>query len=248
VDARGARHSVHVLWSGDDAGVALIVVLMAISLLSALGLALTLTTIAEMKISGNFAQAAEALYAADAGIERAVQDLVVVPDWNAVLTGIARSPFVDGPPGGLRPGAADAAFDLTVATNEVRCGKPWCSNADLTAVTEERPLGINNPIWQPYAYGRLDALLARDRISSAFYVVVWVGDDPSENDADPLRDGGLPVDCDPSNEPECVDTNIGRGRLAIRATAYGPDGTQRSIEALVGRAARPRILAWREIR
>jgi Tfp pilus assembly protein PilX len=247
VNAR-LRWSLDVVWTGDDRGIALVVVLMAISLLSALGLALTLTTIAEGKISGNFAQGAEALYAADAGIERAVQDLVALPDWSAALSGVARSPFVDGPPGGLRAGAGDAPFDLTAATDAVRCGKPSCNNADLTAITEERPLGINNPVWQPYAYGPLTAFLPRDRINSAFYVVVWVGDDPSENDADPLRDGGIPVGCDPVKELECADTNSGRGRLVIRATAYGPDGTQRTIEALIGRAARPRILAWREIR
>jgi Tfp pilus assembly protein PilX len=248
VTTRTVRCSLDVVSTGDDKGIALIVVLMAMSVLSALGLGLTLITIAEGKISGNFAQGAEALYAADAGVERAVQDLAAFPDWSAVLSGIARSPFVDGPPGGLRAGAGDVPFDLTAATNAVRCGKPSCNIADLTAITEERPLGINNPLWQPFAYGPLNAFLSRDRINSAFYLVVWVGDDPSENDADPLRDGGLPVGCDPVKEPACADAHIGRGRLVIRATAYGPDGTHRSIEAVIGRAARPGILVWREIR
>jgi Tfp pilus assembly protein PilX len=248
VSARMVRRSLDGVWTRDDDGIALLVVLMAISLFSALGLALTLTTIAEGKISGNFAQGAEAFYAADAGLERAVQDLVALPDWNAVLSGVARSPFVDGPPAGLRAGAGNAPFDLTAATSAARCGKPSCSNADLAAVTDDRPWGINNPVWQPFAYGPLSGFLPGDRINSAFYVVVWVGDDSSENDADPLRDGGVPVGCDPVNEPECADRNVGRGRLVMRATAYGPDGTQRSIEALVGRAVRPRILVWRELR
>ena len=248
MSARTVRRSLEVVLTRDDTGIALLVVLMAISLFSALGLALTLTTIAEGKISGNFAQGAEAFYAADAGLERAVQDLVAMPDWNVVLSGVARSPFVDGPPGGVRAGAGGVPFDLTAATGAARCGRTSCTNADLTAVTEDRPWGINNPVWQPFAYGPLRRFLPGDGINSAFYVVVWVGDDSSENDADPLRDGGLPVGCDPLKEPECADRNLGRGRLVMRATAYGPNGAQRSIEALIGRAARPRILAWREIR
>jgi hypothetical protein len=229
----------------DDRGIALIVVLMAMSVMTALGLALMLTTMAERKIAGNFDQAAEAFYAADAGIERAMQDLLPLPSWNGVLNGTVISTFVDGAPSGGRVGPGGTPFDLSEATSVVRCGKPACSNADLVAITEERPWSANNPVWQPFAYGRLDRLLAGQRINSLMYVVVWAADDPSENDGDPLRDGGLPVGCDQARDPGCQDRNPGQGVLLLKAKAFGPDGTQRAIEVTVKRTDRPRIASWR---
>lgn len=225
---------------------ALIVVLMAMSVMSALGLALMLTTMAEAKIAGSFERGTEAFYAADAGIERGVQDLLSLSSWDGVLTGAVTSTFIDGGPGGLRVGPGQLPFDLSAATAIVQCGKPACSNADLVAITEERPWGSNNPVWQPYAYGPLDRLLPAQRINSQMYVVVWVADDPSENDGDPRRDGGLPVGCDPARDPRCEDLNLGRGVLLVKATAFGPDGTQRAIEVTVKRTDLPRIVSWRD--
>ena len=80
----------------SERGAALVVALMATMLLSALGLALILTTTTETKITGNYTYAQEALYAADAAIERTVQDVLTVPDWNDMLSGAQRSAFVDG--------------------------------------------------------------------------------------------------------------------------------------------------------
>ena len=51
-------------------------------------------------------------------------------------------------------------------------------------------------------------------------VVVWVADDPSETDGNPLQDGTLA-------------TNPGRGVLAMMAHAYGRDGTRRVVEVTV---------------
>ena len=225
---------------------ALIVVLLAMSVMSALGLALMLTTMAERRIADNFERATEAFYAADAGIERAMQDLIPLPSWDGVLSGAMTSTFIDGAPGGIRPGPGRSPFDLSEATSAVQCGKPACSNADLVAITEERPWGSNNPVWQPYLYGPLDQLLPGQRINSQMYVVVWVADDPSENDGDPRRDGGLPVGCDSALDPECQGRNLGRGVLLLKAKAFGPDGTQRRIEVTVKRTDLPRIVSWRE--
>ena len=55
--------------------------------MTALGLALTLTTTTETTIAANHRMGQEALNAADAAIERAMQDLLAVPDWNRVLSG-----------------------------------------------------------------------------------------------------------------------------------------------------------------
>ena len=206
----------------DERGVALIVALMAMLLLTALGLALTLTTMTETKISGNYRDGTEALYAADAAVERVMQDLLTVPDWNNVLSGATTSSFIDGPPAGTRETAA-GRLDLTEATNMLRCGKVTvCGDADMNAVTDDRPWGTNNPRWQLYAYGPMTDMLPTETINSNMYVVVWVADDPSENDGNPLQDGPLAG-------------NLGRGVIAMLAHAYGPGGVRRVIEVTVAR-------------
>ena len=68
-----------------EEGVALIVALMATTLLMALGIALTMTTMTEGKIASNYRDGTEAIYAADAAIERVMQDILTVPDWNNIL-------------------------------------------------------------------------------------------------------------------------------------------------------------------
>ena len=91
-----SRSDVRSVGRDGERGAALVVALMATMLLSALGLALILTTTTETKITGNYTYAQEALYAADAAIERTVQDVLTVPDWNDMLSGAQRSAFVDG--------------------------------------------------------------------------------------------------------------------------------------------------------
>src|SRR5207253_1808100 len=86
----------------DEDGIALIVSLMAMMLLMALGLALIMTTTTETKIAGNYTSGTEALYAADSAVERVMDDILTVPDWNDILSGARQSAFIDGPAGGTR--------------------------------------------------------------------------------------------------------------------------------------------------
>ncbi len=65
-----------------ERGVALVITIMAVALLSALGLSLAMIVDTETRISGQFAGGREVLYAADAAIEIAAQELVGVGDWN----------------------------------------------------------------------------------------------------------------------------------------------------------------------
>jgi hypothetical protein len=207
----------------EERGAALVIALMSMLLLTALGLSLVLTTTSETMIAGNYREGQEALYAADAGLERAMQDLLTVADWNEVLRGQTTSAFIDGGPDGLRtlPNGAELA-PLQVA-NMANCGKlSGCSASELIARTLERPWAANNPVFQPYAYGPIEDLLPTATINSRFYVVVLVGDDPSENDGDPLTDG-------------VALTNPGRGVLTLRAEAFGPRGARKVIEATVAR-------------
>ena len=163
---------------------------MATMLLSALGLALILTTTTETKITGNYTYAQEAMYAADAAIERTVQDVLTVPDWNDMLSGAQRSAFVDGAASGTRTLPNGAVIDLGEATNMINCGKlTTCSTTEMNTSTEDRPWGVNNPRYQLFAYGPSNKFIETGTLNSPFYVIVWVADDPAESDDDPTKDG-----------------------------------------------------------
>ncbi len=211
-------------------GIALIVALMAMMLMTALGVAIVLTTSSETMITANFRNGQEALYAADAGLERAMDDILTVPDWNNLLNGSTQSAFIDGPPNGTRTLPDGTQIDLSQLLNLANCGKvSACSVADIQAnLTGSRPWGANNPVWQLYAYNRLDAMVPSGSINSQYYVVVLVADDPSDDDNDPAHDGGPCV-----AGSQCP--NPGSGVLAMRAEAFGPRGAHKVIELTVAR-------------
>jgi hypothetical protein len=138
---------------------------MSLALLSALGLSLAIVVNTETRISGHMAGGREVLYAADAALEIAAQELVAVGDWNLVLAGGLVSGFVDGAPAGDRPLGDGRVINLSRAT-------------DL-ANAESRPWGANNPIWRLFGYGSVGVA----------YVIVWVAEDAAENDGDATVDG-----------------------------------------------------------
>jgi type IV pilus assembly PilX-like protein len=207
----------------DEQGIALLIALMSTLLLTALGLALVMTTMTETMITGNYKDGGEAMYAADAGVERVMQDLLTIPDWNRILSGAVQSPFIDGAPSGTRtlPGGG-GTIDLTATTNLLNCNKTTtCSVSEMNGYTNERPWTTNNPRWQLFAYAPLDSIIDTGTISSSFYVVVWIADDQSELDNDPTTDSPL--------------TSPGGGVLLMRAEAFGPGGAHSVIEVTIGR-------------
>jgi hypothetical protein len=212
-------------WSGrwcDERGIALIVALLALLLLTALGLSLVLTTSTETTISGNFATGRETFYAADAGVERAVQELLAVRDWNTILAGTTTAAFNDGSPGGDRTLPGGGTLNLGQVLNMANCGKSTtCSTADMDTVTIDRPWGANNPRWQLYAYGDMNRMIPTGTINSPFYVVVMAADDPADPDNDPTRDAN--------------------GILALRAEAFGPGNSHKTIMATVARTDAPEL-------
>jgi PilX N-terminal len=238
--------------AADEKGIALLVALMSILLLGALAMTLALTALTETRVSSNYRDGVEALYAAEAGVERVILDLNRIEDWNAILDGTAISEFHDGPPTGVRIMPDGTEIDLGALTNVARCGTTSaCSEADLTAINEDRPWGPNNPYWQLYAYGRMEAMVP-GAAGSSTYVLVWVADDPAETDGNPLRDGAFVDDA-------------GRGVISLLSHAYGRSGIRRVVEATVGRdpsmttaaadesvetttRLRVKVLSWRERR
>jgi Tfp pilus assembly protein PilX len=205
----------------NERGAALVVSLMAMLLLSALGFALVMTTMTETKIAGNYTASQEAMYAADAAIERAMQDVLTVADWNAMLSGSVTSAFVDGAPGNRT--VSGLTFNLNEATNMMNCSKTsTCTATEMDTTTEDRPWGANNPRWQLYAYGPVNNLIGTGTLNSNMYVVVWVADDPSETDDLPTQDGN-------------TSTNPGTGVITMRAAAYGAGGISRIIDVTLSR-------------
>jgi hypothetical protein len=219
-------------------GSAVVLVLVGMVLLSAVGLATALLATADTQAAANQRDAAVALYAAEAGLELAASELAGVSDWDGVLSGNPTSVFADGPPSGSRTLPGGGTIRLEEIASLATCGASvGCSVAARQAATADRPWGANNPNWRPYRYGRLSP----GGSAGDIYIVVLVGDDPAENDGNPERDGLAPG-------------NAGAGALMLRAEAFGPGLSRRSVEAAMvrvsvpGGAFAPRFLSWREVR
>jgi len=234
-----------------ERGVAVIIAVMATTLMLTLGGALILLSSSETAIAANFRAAHEATYAADAAIERALADLRNQANWTPVLAGSVRSSFTDGLPSGTRTLADGSTIDLDGITSLANCEKASaCSDAEVAAVTADRPWGANNPRWTLFAYGPLENTLGPATVRSPFYVLAFVGDDGSENDGNPAVDGLMVA-----NTP-----NPGNGIVVLRGEAFGPRSAHKIVEATVARLTIPpadpgeqpstelRVLSWREVR
>lgn len=224
-------------------GIALILVTLVISFMSAIGLGLALIVFMDGLASGNLRESVAILYAADAALELAVRELSPIEDWNTVLAGEVRSALVDGPPSGVRVITRTELIDLTAIGNELTCGRPSpCTAAQTEASTRDRPWGANNARWQLFAYGPVRNFVQLVRPVSG-YLTVWVADDGGEEDGDPLQDG--------------ADAMAGHGVIRIRVEAYGIQGLRRAIEAELARlcldSGQPcapgiRVQSWKEVR
>jgi Tfp pilus assembly protein PilV len=230
----------------DEPGMSLVAVLLATGFFSvaALGLALVVST--GLRADSNYNTAVIMLNAAEAGLELAARELALEGNWNMVLTGVEQGRFTDGAPSGTRSIPLGGTLSLTAQTNLLNCGRPGaCTNAQMDAVTRERPWGTNNPRWQPYVFGPV-SMLGTFMHDSPLYLIVWVGDDGSEADDDPLRDGSTLSD-------------PGRGVVQLRSEIFGSSGARSAVQALVtrvcwtenmGERCLPgvRVQSWREVR
>jgi hypothetical protein len=231
------------MWGGEVVdygraeGMVLVAVLLVTLLMSALGAALALVASSETTIAANFRNAEEARYAAGAGAERALVDMSAAADWSLLLDGTVRSTFADGQPSGTRALPDGSTVDLDQLVNLANCHHVTvCEGFEMDATTADRPWGVNNPRWRLFAYGSIRSIHQAGAIDSNYYTVVLIGDDPSETDGDPSRDGLPP--------------SAGAGVVELRAHAFGPRGARRIINLTVGRtrAGDPRVISWREMR
>jgi hypothetical protein len=94
---------------------ALVTALLAILMMLALGAGVSMTTLTEGSIAAHHRDGIQALYAAEAGIDLAVNHLRAVGDWQAVLDGRDAVTLVDGRLADLlQSGTVDARVVLTV--------------------------------------------------------------------------------------------------------------------------------------
>ena len=193
----------------DERGIALVIVLLSTMLLTALAISLVLLTSSETLLTANYRNAQESLYAADAAVERVVQDLLTVAQWNDLLqgTGNLQSSFTEGPTTLTLP-------DGTRLDVNLECARVQAETARLHV------WGQNDPVWRVYAYGPMANMLP-EGVESNAYVLVLVGDDPSEIDNNPA-----------------ADTN---GVLTLRAEAWGAGGSHKVVEVTVARTASTEI-------
>jgi hypothetical protein len=199
----------------SEDGVALIIALMVMMLLTALAAGLVMVTTTETKISANYRNAQEALYAADGAAERVVEELLLIPRWNDILAGTVQSAFVDGASSGAKTLPGGGTVTLCCGATNSLTGQ---LQADADAVSSWGP---NNPQWRLFAWGPLSDMLPNNEIDSPMYVAVWIADDPAEIDNNPLADVN--------------------GTLSLHAEAYGPGGTRKVIEVTVARTTSTEI-------
>lgn len=197
----------------SEEGAALIIALMSMMLLTALGAAVIMVSNTESRIADNYRNSQEALYAADAAAERVVQDLLMIPRWNDILNGTAKSAFVDGTIGSQKTLPAGGRVTLC-------CGANTATGQLQAETTTANLWGPDNPSWQLFAWGPLSDLLP-GVVRSPMYVAVWIADDPAEDDGNPAADVN--------------------GTLTVHAEAYGPTGTRKVVEVTVARTASTEI-------
>lgn len=143
----------------QEQGVVLIAVLMASMLLMALATGLVAVTTIETLVSANYRSATEGLFAAEAGAEIVVADLVSAADWSSLLAGGSTASC---------PAALSATQPARIEPAAV-----W---------------GPDDPKWRLRLCGRLDDLMAAEGVETEFAVAVWIGDDPADRDGQPSID------------------------------------------------------------
>jgi hypothetical protein len=209
--------------TSDERGAALLLALVTAALIAAIAASLIVSTSTDVMITGSYRASLEAMYAVEAGVERAVDELAGVPDWSVVLA--------------APPSSIVASFDDGSATATAPDGR-MLSMPGLTAARQAlsnagygpAEFGADSPVWRLYAHAPLKGILPPGVIAPPGYVLVWVADDGGDGDGDPAKDSN--------------------GQLLLYGDAYGVSGARRGLEVAIARAAPAgvRVLSWKDPR
>jgi type II secretory pathway pseudopilin PulG len=216
--------------AGGQSGMALLCVLLVTTVLGMLAASLVFVVTTESLISGNQRTAQQVLYAADAGIERAMAGLRTLPDWGTL-------------PG---TGGAPALADFADGALTPRLGDGTILNlAQLTAGGQAESDGVyglsaNRPVWQLVAHAPLDRLTGSGPIPA--YVILWMADDVDDGDGDPLRDSNGVV----MLRAEAFGLRGARRRVEVSlARESQPDGTVPGAGGVPVTRTEVRMISWR---
>ncbi len=157
-----------------ERGTALVLALLATTLLSAVGAAMTVSANLETNIGSTFREDNELAYAAEAAVVRALQDVRASTRWDDILAGAQLSSFLD--PITVPRLPSGGTLDVPAATSR------------LQSATDTTFGGSNAPQWRVFASGRLADVAGPGALESRAYLVAWVADDPSETDGNPFAD------------------------------------------------------------
>lgn len=211
----------------SERGTVLIATLMAIALLGTLGGALVLVVSTESLTGANYQAAQQCLYAADAGIERAIGDLRTLATWSAVpATASGSADFNDGVTIARAPDGA--VLDLLQLTAR--------RQAESDAFYPNTP---NRPAWRLFAHASLNRMIAGTATAPA-YVIVWIGDDVDEVDGDPATDTNDVV----MIHAEAFGTR--GGRRVVEATIQREEAMAAGLPGIM--RSDVRLIGWREVR
>jgi hypothetical protein len=207
----------------SEQGSAILIAIGASSLLAALGFGLLTITNTETTAAAEMSEGQELSYAADAGLERAIADLKLVP-WSQALSGGALSSFRDvGTP--VRPTGEPINLAARTQLIQVEAASLWAAAA---------------PVWRLYGYGPMSLLAPGASASREVYVAVWIADDPYETDANPAADSNATV--------LLRATALGKGRaertLSATVAHVGPGAMSGQAPSQGG----IRVISWREKR
>lgn len=222
----------------SQAGSALLITILLTTMLGMLAGAFALLARTEMMTAGNRRRAREAVHAADAVIQRAMQELESRA-WDDVLGGAAGSSLTDG-------SASEVRRFGTIQV--ILC----CGAGSLTARLQAGSDGswarpADGPVWRLYAWGPFQQIGGAD--GSSLYVALWVADDRGEADGNPLTDsnGAIRLHAEafgPSGVRRAV------GAVIARADAPGYWDSAAVVDPAFVPAVdmRVRLVSWREIR
>jgi hypothetical protein len=206
-----------------ERGAALVLALITAALIAAVAGSLIVSTSTDLLITGSYRSSAEAMYAVEAGVERAIGELAAIPDWAVVLAappGNVVASFDDG------SGIAAASDGRRLPVPALTAARQALSNT----IYGPAEYGPNSPVWRLFAHATLQRILPPGLISQPGYVLVWVADDGEDTDGDPTKDSN--------------------GQLLVYGDVYGVSGSRRGLEVAIARATPTaiRVLSWKDPR
>jgi Tfp pilus assembly protein PilX len=213
----------------SERGTVLIAALMVIVLVGTLGAALVMVVSTESGTAANYQAAQQALYAADAGIDRAAGDLRLLASWRDVPAPASASPsgnFNDGLPISSAPDGR--TLDLVQLTATLQ--------AESNAIYPNTP---NRPVWRLFGHASLNRMIS-GAANAPPYVVVWVADDPDD------PDGDCGIDTNDVVMVHAEAFGIRGSRRAIEATIQREEAMAAGFPGVTRTDVR--LIAWREVR